>query len=157
MRTDEALARTTRLEEGGVTPPDHLAGARQPGVGSARSAVAGRTPGGSRTGPARASVTPQGTGDCYVVAGRTVIFEGFPGEVVHGEAIGRGPIEGLRFGHAWIESGGFAFDFSNGGQHVMPIADYYALGQIDASTVRRYSRSEVNVWIARTHQWGPWE
>lgn len=96
-------------------------------------------------------------GDCYHVAAVLVAFEGFPGLVCHGEATGQGAIEGVRFGHAWVEVDDTVFDFSNGGSHVLPRDRYYALGEIDEKEVRRYTKDETLAWMLKTHHYGPWD
>jgi hypothetical protein len=90
------------------------------------------------------------TGDCYVVAAKLVAMEKvYPDYLVcHGEATGRHEIAGVRFGHAWIEGelgsmGPVVFDFSNGGNHIVPR--------------ERYTAQEAIVLMLRTGHYGPWD
>lgn len=103
-------------------------------------------------------------GDCYVVAAKLVaVEEVFPRYLVcHGEATGRNEIAGVRFGHAWIEGelgeqGPVVFDFSNGGNHIVPVDDYYRLGEIDPSSVRKYTAKEALMLMLKTGHYGPWD
>lgn len=96
-------------------------------------------------------------GDCYEAAMRTAMD--LPPElnpvVVHGYATGQGPVEGWRFHHAWVEVGeALVFDYSNGGQHVLPRARYYEVGQIEV--VRRYPLVDALVTMTRRGHYGPW-
>lgn len=109
------------------------------------------------------TTTDKADGDCYVVAAKLVAMESvFPTYLVcHGEATGRGKIAGRRFGHAWIEGelgemGQVVFDFSNGGNHIVPRDVYYAMGEIDPVTVRKYTDKEALKLMLRTGHFGPW-
>jgi hypothetical protein len=104
------------------------------------------------------------TGDCYVVAAKLVAMEKvYPDYLVcHGEATGRHEIAGVRFGHAWIEGelgsmGPVVFDFSNGGNHIVPRERYYEMGEIDPESVRKYTAQEAIVLMLRTGHYGPWD
>ena len=111
-----------------------------------------------------ASAAREGTGDCYVVASKLVALDSVYPEylVCHGEATGRGKIAGVRFGHAWIEGelgalGPVVFDFSNGGNHIVPRDDYYRMGNIDSESVRKYTSKEAIALMLKTGHFGPWE
>lgn len=82
--------------------------------------------------------------------------------LVHGLPIGRGEANaGQRFWHAWVEVfefgvGWVVFDHSNGKRLTMARRDYYAAGQLDESTVYRYSQAKA-AQMMRTHSnYGPW-
>jgi hypothetical protein len=125
-----------------------------------------------------------GEGDCYPTANRLVMDKiGAPDEdnwrAVHGVVSGQGELEGVRFGHAWVEEtqrfplpentppeireqfGDVTFtvvhDKSNGNDVTMPAEMYYGLGQIDEATVRRYTPTETARNMARSMHHGPWE
>lgn len=102
------------------------------------------------------------TGDCYEVA-----FEGMmslhqagradEAVLVHARVMGQGHLEGVEFGHAWIEIGGNVHDNSNGNSIVMPIAAYHALGQVKPENVRRYTFKEAADKALETGVYGPWD
>lgn len=101
--------------------------------------------------------TSDGDGDCYAVAGRDILFrddsEGYV--LCHGTVTGRGRIQGIRYGHAWIETqDGLCIDKSNGLDAEMPRAAYYALGKVEQ--VRRYTPSEARRLMVRHKHFGPW-
>lgn len=81
--------------------------------------------------------------------------------IVHAEVGGAGPIEGLRFGHAWVEDvdSGLVYDRSNGNEIVMPWRLYYALGRVDPQPGKlyRYTPEEARAWLNRAGHYGPWE
>lgn len=104
-------------------------------------------------------------GDCYMVAAKMVALENvYPHYLVcHGEATGRNQIAGVRFGHAWIEGdipemgGAVVFDFSNGLNVIVPRDAYYVMGEIDPTTVRKYTAQEAIALMLETGHFGPWE
>jgi len=98
-------------------------------------------------------------GDCFKAAATYLIanFHEVRGlALIHGEAVGRGPIAGVKHGHAWCEAGGEAIDPSNGRCIRMPLELYYGLGQI-GDNVKRYTARELGYWVRKTGVWGPWE
>ena len=54
----------------------------------------------------------EGMGDCYQAAGRLIMSK-MNGKLVHGMVNGQGSLDGIRFGHAWVEVGSKVFDYSN--------------------------------------------
>lgn len=112
----------------------------------------------------RRSASVRRKGNCYRAAfdalldGRTP-----PGSVlVHGEATGQGPIEDVRFGHAWVEHGDLVYEFSNGLDLVLSAHLYYAVGQIVEEVygqrkLFRYTVNEARNWALETGHYGPWE
>ena len=68
---------------------------------------------------------------------------------------GQGPLEGVKFGHAWIEEGSNVRDVSNGKNLVMPRAAYYALGQIVRT--KKYVYMQFVKKVVDTGHWGPWD
>ena len=79
--------------------------------------------------------------------------------VVHGLVTGTGGgIEGVRYGHAWVEYEGIAFDFAQGGDPVsVPVETYYAVGQIDPLETVRYSVREARRLAVQHRHYGPWD
>ncbi len=78
-------------------------------------------------------------------------------ELVHGTVVGTGPpVEGVRYGHAWVElfGGRMVHDCSNGREVVCPRRVYYELGQ--AQPVHRYPLAEARRLILEHEHWGPW-
>lgn len=109
------------------------------------------------------------TGDCYVDAVRFIQNEDplmnndddYEYLLVHGLAVGRGPIEGVVFNHAWVETrnGQTAIDPSTNPRDpvTMPTLVYYALGNIDKKSVYRYTPMQARKKMASSGTYGPWE
>lgn len=100
-------------------------------------------------------------GDCYEVNGKLFMEMGIFGSkpsarLVHGEVTGQGPLEGVKYGHAWIEDGGTVIDESNGRSIKMPKSAYYAIGQI-GDNVHRYNTKQFNKKVLQHEHWGPWD
>jgi hypothetical protein len=101
-------------------------------------------------------------GDCYQAAAELVVLpngalEGVALELVHGEVLGQGPLEGVRYGHAWVElNGALVLDHSNGREIHLPAAVYYELGDIDPASVVRYDASEARRKLIEFEHYGPW-
>jgi len=78
----------------------------------------------------------------------------------HGEVEGQGPLEGIRFGHAWCERElpgvVVVTDPSNGRMISMMRDDYYRLGRIDPDEVRRYHPAEMIADAMEYETYGPW-
>jgi hypothetical protein len=125
---------------------------------------------------------PSGEGDCYPTA-LHMIFD-IPDDeadryrLVQGVPLGQGPIEGIRFGHAWIErtdplpeglpddmrqafeDAGYnvtVLDHSNGQQIEMPRVLYYQIGNINEADVRRFTKEEAMIAAVRAGHYGPWD
>jgi len=75
--------------------------------------------------------------------------------LVHGEVCGQGPLEGLIFGHAWVENGETVIDMANGKHLRMHVRAYYALGKIKQTV--RYSFEEMRRNILYFKHYGPWD
>lgn len=99
-------------------------------------------------------------GDCYKVAAEFII-DSPPNtsfRLCHGTPLGRGPIEGQRFGHAWAElADRIVIDRSNGLSVSMSVERYYEIGHINPDEVKRYDRAETMKMIAKHETYGPWE
>lgn len=101
-------------------------------------------------------------GDCYEANGRYFMDHAvFPGgephlRLVHGEVTGQGRLDGVKYGHAWIEDGGTVIDVSNGRNLRMPKAAYYALGRID-DNIHVYTPEQFRKKVMQYKHWGPWD
>jgi hypothetical protein len=103
-------------------------------------------------------------GDCYEAAGNYMIEHCLHSPVeqdltlVHGEVCGQGPLEGVTYGHAWVEDGDWVVDNSNGKSRRIPKVLYYAMGNItDLNNLHRYTWAEARVKLVTTKIWGPWD
>lgn len=103
----------------------------------------------------RARRLPIPTGNCYSTAVREAEKLSPDALVCHGLAEGRGPIEGVYHGHAWVELGPLVIDRSNGADFAGPAVLYYALGNL--KNVRRYRQDEVRRLLLEHQHYGPWE
>lgn len=87
--------------------------------------------------------------------------------LVHGTAVGQGPIEGQHHAHAWCErtdrvewpDGAVhelvtCIDHSNGHEIEMPAAVYYRIGRVH--DVRRYEHDDAISTALRHGHYGPW-
>lgn len=102
-------------------------------------------------------------GDCYVVAFKLAaelaeVMDSRDIRIVHGWVDGRGPTEGLRFVHAWVElKNQIVIDRSNGLDLAISVEAYYAIGGIVEEEIRRYTVREAEK-IADEIGWvGCWE
>ena len=98
-------------------------------------------------------------GDCYQAAANIVVDldEDTDLILVHGIVTGQGPIEGVEYGHAWVEDGGMVIDKSNGRDITMPKAMYYGLGNIHKRNTIRYTREEAVKKMLDSGHYGPWD
>ena len=100
-------------------------------------------------------------GDCYEVAANYVLDHAFiVGKdqhltLVHGVVTGQGPIEGIQYGHAWVEDGGTVIDLSNGRDIRFPKALYYSLGDCKPKFV--YTPEQVREKVLSIGHYGPWD
>ena len=97
------------------------------------------------------------TGDCFEAAIRTMLelLPELTPILVHGEATGRGKIEGTQHAHAWVEVGALVLDYSNGKDLTIPKELYYGLGKVK-NTVR-YSPEEARAMMVEKGTFGPWD
>lgn len=106
-------------------------------------------------------------GDCYEAAvhyildhvlGMGVKEPNHDLRLVHGEVAGQGPLEGVTYGHAWIEDGDTVIDTSNGRDIRMPRSLYYALGRIgELNNTHAYTPEEVRSKVLEHRIYGPWD
>jgi hypothetical protein len=120
------------------------------------------------------------TGDCYEAGGRYMMEKCSFGKddcsfvLVHGEVTGQGQLEGVKYGHCWIESGETVIDKSNGRDIEMPKMMYYMLGKIgqpdmenwgksanfmdtSSANIHKYTWKEAREAIVDNGHWGPWD
>ena len=87
----------------------------------------------------------------------------FPGKnkklkMVHGEVTGQGSLDGVKYGHAWIEDGNTVIDVSNGKNIKMPKKVYYQLGHIkENGNIHTYKPEKFREKILQHEHWGPWD
>jgi len=108
--------------------------------------------------------TAGSVGDCYETNGRYFMDRAlFPGKdknlrLVHGEVTGQGPLEGVKYGHAWVEDGNTVIDVSNGKNVKIPKEVYYNLGQIKKNNnMHVYKPEEFRRKVMQHEHWGPWD
>lgn len=76
-------------------------------------------------------------------------------KLVHGVVTGQGELEGVQFGHAWVELNNMVFDMSNGRKVVMLKNKYYAIGQIKIT--RTYDYQQMLEKVIKYETYGPWD
>ena len=98
-------------------------------------------------------------GDCYQAGGRLVMefFGDKEHKLVHGMVNGQGALEGMRYGHCWVESRDTVLDHSNGRKLEIPKQVYYALGRVDTKECKYYTPEESAKFMVDKGHWGPWE
>lgn len=98
-------------------------------------------------------------GDCYPAGGRLIMqyFGQDEYKLVHGMVNGQGALQGMRYGHCWVESESRVLDHSNGRKLDIQKAVYYAMGRIDPDECLYYTASEATKFMADKGTWGPWE
>lgn len=98
-------------------------------------------------------------GNCYEIALKKMMEFYTNGvkniKLVHGVVTGQGNIEGIEYGHAWIELNGTVFDFSNNREIVMSKKKYYELGNIKIT--KEYSYDDMLKQITKHETYGPWD
>jgi len=107
-------------------------------------------------------------GNCYQAAADFAIgkffaphidFIGKP-YIVHAEVKGQGKLEGIRYGHAWVEDDENVYDHSNGREIKLPKQIYYLLGDIktdDPKKYRKYTFAEARKKMLDTGIYGSWD
>lgn len=110
----------------------------------------------------------KGKGNCYQAAGDFAIGKFFAphidfiGEpyIVHAEVRGQGHLEGIRYGHAWVEDDENVYDHSNGREIKLPKQIYYLIGDIktdDPKKYRKYTFAEARKKMLDTGNYGSWD
>ena len=99
-------------------------------------------------------------GDCYGCAGRH-LWANPEHTLVHAMVTGQGPIEGIRYGHAFTTftdpETGIEMVYDAVKDLTLPAALYYHLGQINPDEMTKYTLDEMNEMIQSSGHWGPWE
>lgn len=99
------------------------------------------------------------TGDCFESAFK-MFFQGSDEDalLVHAEVLGQGPLEGVRFSHAFVQANGTVYDNTNGRGVVMPAVLYRAIGCIDEiGNIHVYTRQQALEQATTTGHYGPWD
>ena len=98
-------------------------------------------------------------GDCFQAAWRA-FYQNISKSplLVHGIITGQGPIEGIKYNHAWVEIGDTVIDktiplFAKG----FPKDAYYRLANADEDKVFKYNAKEVAKKAQEFETYGPWE
>lgn len=79
--------------------------------------------------------------------------------VVHAQVIGEGALEGIPYGHAWIEDDVFVYDFSNGRQIQKLNDDYYFRGKVSFEKPKyfKYTFEQARNKMLETGHFGSWD
>ena len=98
-------------------------------------------------------------GDCYPAGGKLIMnfFGDKNHKLVHGMVNGQGALEGMRYGHCWVESKDTVLDHSNGRKLEVPTRVYYAMGRINPDECKYYTAEEAVKFMVDDGTWGPWE
>ena len=101
----------------------------------------------------------EGLRDCYPAGGRLIMsfFGDKEHKLVHGMVNGQGALEGMRYGHCWVESRDTVLDHSNGRKLEIPTQVYYALGRVNPKECKYYTAEEAAKFMVDEGHWGPWE
>lgn len=97
-------------------------------------------------------------GDCYEAAGKFMLDNGTNKSgytLVHGLVTGQGSLQGVRYGHAWIEQGDTVIDLSNGRNLRLPKVVYYAIGHCEPKCT--YTAKQAMDKMLKTGHFGPWD
>jgi len=110
---------------------------------------------------------PEANGDCYVVAAKILIENNYTKKIsfigtpylVHAEVTGQGEIEGLRYGHAWVEDDFFVYDYSNGREIVFPKELYYRIGEVvnQKGKYKKYTKEQARKKMFSSGHYGCWD
>jgi hypothetical protein len=78
-------------------------------------------------------------------------------DIVHGIPLGRGPIDGVRYAHAWneITHNGVRWAYDAATDLLMPAQLFYLLGAINLSIA--YTYREARELVRQTQHTGPWD
>lgn len=95
-------------------------------------------------------------GRCYMEALK-YLESRTDGRLVHGIVTGQKQIEGVRYGHAWVEfeEDGMEFVYDTTNEKVFPRVLYYAVGQI--TDTKSYSLEEAYRECLKHRHYGPWD
>ena len=98
-------------------------------------------------------------GDCYQCAANYVMSHPETHTLAHAVVTGQGPIEGLRYGHAFalFDRDGVEYVKDFNADVEMPSALYFAVGRIDPEKVVTYTSEEAIHKMIEFETWGPWD
>ena len=106
-------------------------------------------------------------GDCFEAAFNWVMDNCILGpmkdacdevRLVHGEVTGQGELEGIKYGHAWVEIGDAVIDTSNNRTVVMRKSEYYRIARIPRKpNVYKYTVDAARMKILTHQHYGPWD
>lgn len=106
-------------------------------------------------------------GDCYKVAANLLIENNYTKKIafigtpylVHAEVTGQGEIEGIKYGHAWVEDDVFVYDYSNGRNLMIPKQLYYRVGEIKMAKGKyhKYTREQARKKMLKSGHYGCWD
>ena len=79
--------------------------------------------------------------------------------LVHGLVDGQGPMDGIRFPHAWVEVsiGGCMFVWDPEAKALLQRHRYYEAGRIVEDELTRYTGAKAWMHVSQTGHAGPWE
>ena len=66
-------------------------------------------------------------------------------------------VDGIRFGHSWMEKDNMVWDISNGRDIKLPKDLYYKLGNIKEQECYKYDEAQTRANILKYGHWGSWE
>lgn len=106
-------------------------------------------------------------GNCYVASANFLIENAYTKKIsfigtpylVHAEVTGQGAIEGVRYGHAWVEDDIFVYDYSNGREIIVPKRLYYRIGQVVNKKGKyvKYTKDEARRKMLKSGHYGCWD
>lgn len=101
-------------------------------------------------------MVPEARGFCFDRSAKWLVLEQGrefeQAKLVHGTVMGQGPLDGVRFAHAWVEIDDWVFDVSQA--FLSPKGAYYEIAQ--AEDIVSYSGTEAAVNLMKEKNWGPW-
>ena len=94
-------------------------------------------------------------GNCYQVAVDT-LMKNPNAKLVHGVVTGQGAINGIQYGHAWVEDGDTVIDNTlRGDLRRLPKQLYYRIGNINIT--RKYTYNQALENLIKYEHYGPWD
>jgi len=97
-------------------------------------------------------------GNCFKVAFETMQKDPKKYILVHAVVTGQGPIEGVKYSHAFVidDSRDIVIDNTlKGSEKEFPVGLYYSIGEIEIS--KEYTYREALKAIVKYEHWGPWD
>ena len=94
-------------------------------------------------------------GNCFEVALHTFMEDPQNYILVHGVVSGQGPLDGIKYCHAWVLDGDTVIDNTQKKLNRLPKVVYYSLG--DISITREYDSKDVYNMMEKYGTYGPWD